>query len=766
VARIRETAVAVAIAAITFLCTASRTLAQQGGRITGVVRGNGQPIVGARVRVIQLDRITQTGAHGRFTFDDVPPGAYRVFVDVSGYASASHTVQVGSGITTSSFDLQPSAIHLQRVVVSASPYAGTADEQFQATESKSRVDLANSTGISLAEKLSDLPGVTVRSNGAAPARPILRGLGDNEVLVLENGLRIGDISTYDPAHATPLEGISVSHVDVVRGPATVLYGPSTIGGIVNVTTNTIPTVSDHPVSGTASIEGNSVSNETAGYVNTVFSGANQALGVSAGGVHSGDIRIPAGIYTDPGSGMQFDLSRMPRTFAHSGEAGLGYAYQGAFGALGIGAKHYEMNYGIPGVPPNANFVHVPPTTSRIDQKRNTIEGRGLFNAGGGFLQQIRLDASYNDYTHSEFPTAQDSAGISDPQANHFHKRELNAVLRFRQRPMGNVRGTLGLWSNVADLTIGGDQPLGPNSHTTGVAGYAYEEYVATPRTRLQAGVRFDYNRIQTNPDPQSADSVFRTLNVSRHSSALTASLGAVQQLGAGLTGAVSVARSFRTPTVQELFAYGLDAASGTFSIGTASLGPETGLGVDASLRGNFARATFEISPYVNYISHYIYGFLRGDTLQGFPVRQFSAADARLVGGEAAVSIQPVAHLALRASSDYVNAEDTRNHVPLPFIPPLRGLVRGTYQDGTHMAMIQLRAAASQTRLGEGDTPTAGYGVVDVGVGLRIVRQGLVHNISLHCDNLFDRVYRDNLSVIKDFLPQPARGFRLDYELSY
>jgi iron complex outermembrane receptor protein len=138
----------------------------------------------------------------------------------------------------------------------------------------------------------------------------------------------------------------------------------------------------------------------------------------------------------------------------------------------------------------------------------------------------------------------------------------------------------------------------------------------------------------------------------------------------------------------------------------------------------------------------------------------------LVGFEASVAVQPARGFAIKASADYVNAEDTKRHVPLPFTPPLRGLLRGTYQGNTYMGMMELRLAARQTRLGDGDTPTGGYVVMNVGTGVRLVQQGSVHIISVHCDNLFNQVYRDNLSVVKDFLPQPARGFRLNYELLY
>ncbi|HEY2824659.1 MAG TPA: TonB-dependent receptor, partial [Gemmatimonadales bacterium] len=576
--------------------------------------------------------------------------------------------------------------------------------------SKSLTEFQNSSGATFAEKISDLPGVTVRANGSAPSRPILRGLGDNEVLVLENGLRDGDIATYDPAHATPIAAMGVSQVDVVRGPAAILFGPNTIGGLVNVITDIVPAVSDHAISGTVTGEGSTGSSGYAGHFRSVYSGGNQAFSVSAGGVHADDIRIPAGNYTDPGTGAVFALDRMPQTFDHSDEAGLGYAYQGGFGSIGIGGKYYEMNYGIPGVPPNADFIDVPPTTSRITQQRYTVEVRSLFNTAGSFAQRVKFNANYNDYAHSEFPTAQDSTGVSDPQANHFHKRAFNASLQVQHQPMGKLQGTLGLWANVENLTIEGDQPLGPNSVTTGLAGYAYEEYLAGANTRLQAAVRYDYNKIQTNPYLQSTDSVFQTLNTSQTSNAITASFGAMQQFTTQVTGSVSVARSFRAPTVQELFANGLDAASGTYSVGTATLAPETGVGLDASLKGNFNNVAFEVSPYVNFLNQYIYGFLRGDTIDAFPVRQFAATNARLAGFEAALTVQPMPSLAFRASSDYVNAEDTRQNVPLPFIPPLRGLLRGTYQDGTYMGMVEVRMAASQTRLGDGDTPTDGYAV--------------------------------------------------------
>ncbi len=739
--------------------------ASRAGTLSGTVSGGGTALVGATVRLLELDRVQHTGAAGTFTFTSVPKGTYHVFASVIGHASATHVVEVLGDEAKTSFDLAITAIPIEEIVVSASPYPRPADDLYQSAESKSRVDFANGTGMNFAEKLSDLPGVNVRGNGSAPNRPVLRGLSDNRVLVLENGLRNGDISTYDPAHATPIEAMSISQIDVVRGPASILYGPSTIGGLVNAITNLVPSISDRPVSGTASVEGNSVADEYTGYFNTVFSSRTQALRLSAGGLHSQDIRIPSTTTTDPATGRVFELDRIPQTFDRSSEAGLGYTYQGGFGSVGVGGKHYETNYGIPGVPPNPDFDA---STSRIEQRRNTLELHGLFTPAGSLLKQWRIDANYNDYNHSEFPTAQDpvTGEVSEPQANHFHKRSFNGVLQFQHRPIGKLHGVVGLWSNIEDLTIDGEQPLGPNSLTTGYAAYAFEEYAAARNTDLQVGVRYDYNKIQTNPSPTSTDSVFQTLDTSRLTNAATASVGLIQRFSSELTGSVSFARSFRAPTVQELFANGLDAPSGTYSIGNADLGPETGYGIDASIKGRFPSVVFELSPYVNIIHDYIYAFLRGDTIQAFPVREFAATDARLAGFEASITVQPRTHIALLASSDYVRGDDTRLDVPLPFTPPLRGLLRATWQDAHAMGMVEWRGAADQDRLGDGDTPTKGWGIVNLGLGVRLASGSIVHNVSVHCDNLFDRAYQDHLSVIKDFVPQPGRGVRLNYDMQF
>ena len=746
------------------------------GSIHGVIKSGDSPIIGATVRLLELERVTISGAQGEYSFQQVPSGTYHVFVRSLGYASMTSEIHVENGTTELSFSLTESAIPGEEVVVSASPYPRTESDQDKSVASKSMVDLHESPGSSFAEEIEDLPGVSVRWNGSAPARPMLRGLTDNDVLVLENGLRTGDISTFDPAHAVPIEPEAVEEIDVVRGPASVMFGPNAIGGLVNVITDLIPNASSKTITGRASVMGNTVSDLYSGYFTTTLSDGSSAFKISAGGLHSQDINIPSGFYTDPGTGHGYQLSQIPQSFDRTSEESIGYSYQGDVGMIGVGAKHYQMNWGIPGDPIDTIFMA--PTFSRIQMENYSVELKGLFEVGGSIVNQIKLNANAVDYNHSEHPTAPntDSAGNQIPgysefEQNNFHQNNYNATLQFLFQKMGHWQGTFGIWTNFDNLNIGGLQPLGPNSLSTDIAGYLYEEYIASENTRFEGAIRYDYNKIQTNPDPTSLSPRFQTLDTSRLASAWTGSVGVVQKLSNELTASLSAARSFRAPTQQELFGLGPDDASQSFIHGDSSLVPETGYGIDLSIKGVYNSFSFEVSPYLNLISNYLYSYL-GDTLNktqtpNYTDRFFAQTDARLFGCDLTTSAQLMEHWAVTVSGSYVNATAVRDSVtPLPFIPPLKCLLRLNYQDNIYSGMIEWRLASAQDRLGPNETPTAGYGIINLGAGMKLTQGSTVHYISVHCDNLLNQSYRDNLSVIKDFLPQPERGFRLVYDVTF
>ncbi len=745
-------------------------LLAKAGSIHGSVQSEGVPVVGATVRLLELDRETHSGSKGEYAFENVPAGTYHVFVRSLGYESMTKTTEVTDGTVELSFSLTATALPGEEVTVSATPYARPTNEQYQAVASKSQVEVHESPGSSVAEEIENIPGVSVRWNGSAPARPTLRGLTDNDVLVLENGLRMGDISTFDPAHAMPVEPAEVEEVDVVRGPASIMFGPNAVGGLVNIITELIPEASDQVVSGRASVLGNSVNDLYSGYFNSTLSNGSSAFEISAGGLHSQDIRIPSGIYTDPATAQTYHLSTIPQSWEHTSQEGVGYSYTGTWGTIGIGGEHYAMNYGIPGDP--WDTVYKDPTFSRIQMDRLSAELHALFTVGGSFIDQIRLNGNVTDYVHSEHPTIPDTITGNVPiefEQNNFHQNGYNATLQLVEHKMGAWQGTLGLWTDLLNLNIGGLQPLGPNSRTSDIAGYIYQEYTSSEKTRLEGAVRYDWNQISTFPAPNSTNPNFVNFNQARNESAVTGSLGVIQKMSDGLSASASIGRSFRAPTQQELWGYGPDDASASFILGDSALIPETGLEFDASLKGSLRDVSFNISPFLNLISNYLYSYYTGavDTASKYEYRQFAQANARLWGFEASASWQLAERWALGASASYVHASIIQDSTtPLPFIPPLKGVLQLNYVDPTYNGILEWRLAAPQYRLGPGDDSVKGYGVLNIGFGVRIPSGDAVHTISVHCDNVFNQSYRDNLSVLHDFLPQPSRGFRLVYDVIF
>jgi iron complex outermembrane receptor protein len=462
---------------------------------------------------------------------------------------------------------------------------------------------------------------------------------------------------------------------------------------------------------------------------------------------------------------------MPQSFIHTTEEGIGYSYTGDWGSIGISGRHFISNYGIPGDPVDTAQTNPGPTSSRIQQEKYSSELQAVFNMNGSFIHQVRLNANVTDYLHAEYPTIlQPDFSVTDSEQNSFHQNGYNARLQFIEEQMGAWSGSLGLWTDFENMTMGGPQPLGPNSLTSDIAGYVLEEYRAAEHTRIQGAVRYDYNSISTFDQVGSPVEQFQHFDISKTAGAVTGSLGIIHNLSDEMSLALNVGRSFRAPTVQELYAKGPDDASQSSMLGDSALVPETSIGIDLRLSGHYSNVTFSFSPFLNLITNYIYSYNTGilDTLNDpqYNFRQFAQTDARLFGAEASVAMALSERWSIAASADYVQSEDTKNNVPLPSTPPLRGMLKLKYIDNTYEGLIEWRLADAQNRLGDGDFATAGYGVVNLGFGVRLSSGEVNHNISLHADNILDQRYYNNLSAIGFFLPQPGRGFRLSYDVLF
>jgi iron complex outermembrane receptor protein len=277
-----------------FVALSPHVAAQTGASFSGRLINSlsGAPIAGATVTIEELRRDAKSGADGSFSFDSVPPGSYHLSVHVQGYSSRRTEVMVSAGAKPLELPVDPE-LHFEEVL-SVSPDARSQFESFQPTSVLAGQELSKQLEMSLGATLENQPGVASRSFGPAPARPVVRGLDGDRVLILQDGQRIGDLSSQSGDHGVSINPAAAQRIEVVRGPATLLYGANAIGGLVNVITDEIPTKPQTGASGNLTFDLGTAAKEGAAAGDVHVGNGTVALHFGGGGRRSGDVATPEG----------------------------------------------------------------------------------------------------------------------------------------------------------------------------------------------------------------------------------------------------------------------------------------------------------------------------------------------------------------------------------------------------------------------------------------------------------------------------------------
>ena len=273
------------------LSSATRAAAQDGVTLSGRLLNSlsGDPIPGVVVVIEELGRTTTSAADGTFSFEAVAPSIYHLFVVAPGFSSRRTEVQAGQPRDL----LIDPELHFEEVV-SVSAQARSQFEAFQPTTVLAGQELTQTLEMSLGATLENQPGMASRSFGPAPARPVVRGLDGDRVLILQDGQRLGDLSSQSGDHGVNVNLAAATRIEVVRGPATLLYGANAIGGVVNIITDEIPTEPEEGVGGNVTFDLGSAARAAAGAADLHVGNGTVALHVSGGGRRSGDVHTPAG----------------------------------------------------------------------------------------------------------------------------------------------------------------------------------------------------------------------------------------------------------------------------------------------------------------------------------------------------------------------------------------------------------------------------------------------------------------------------------------
>jgi iron complex outermembrane recepter protein len=689
---------------------------------------DGKPVAGASVTLVPSNRQGATGDDGTVRFESVPPGEYDVATRHTSFApSRTHVTVTESGaalaITLST------QVHLTETVT-VSPNARDTFESYQPATVLGGEDLQQRLGNTLGATLGSEPGVNTRSFGSGNARPVVRGLDNDRVLILENGARTGDLSSQSADHGVTLDPATATQIEVVRGPATLLYGSSAIGGVVNLVSDEIVTKPRQGLHGAFTVQGASADENAAIAGNLSGGNGKVAYRVNGSAQRAGDYDTPEG--------------PVPNSQADSKSGGGSLALTGENGFLGGSYQYVDTNYGVP-------FVEEGETT--LNPRRHRVDLRGEKRNIGGFLSGVKFLGAFRDYKHDEIEG-------SGEIATSFSNKVTEGNVYLNHRAFGPLTGTFGGRAEHRDYSTVGEEALAPPTIQNTFSGFLYEE-LAYRHVSFHFGGRLDH----TSFDPDGA-AVERPDVPKRDFTEFSGSVGVLGYLRDDLTLALNLARAARNPSLEELYNRGPHPGNFAFEIGDPLLPTEVAYGADLSIRYRRSRFVGEATVFVNSINDFIFPFQPGEVEDGLPVVIYRSADSRFTGFEAHVDAGLTNNLWLILGGDAVRGELRDDGGPLPRIPPYR-LWAGLRFDhkGFHLEG-EVKNVGEQTRVYGAETPTDGYTVVNFHGSYQITTGHAVHTVTVRADNIGDELYRNHLSYIKDLAPEMGRSFKLIYGVRF
>jgi iron complex outermembrane receptor protein len=699
----------------------------------------GEPVPGASVLVEESDRRAKSGRDGSFAISGLAPGTCHLVIGAPGFVSMRLEVALTSPATEVRLELVPE-LHYSEVV---SVSAGARDQfdAYQATSVLAGQELTIRLESTIGAALESQPGMAERSLGPGPSRPIIRGLDGDRVLILEDGQRTGDLSSQSGDHGVTVHPPAASRLEVVRGPATLLYGANAIGGLVNVITEIIPARPVTKGTGSAQFDLGSAADELGGAGHVKAGNGRYALHAGLSGRRSGDVGTPD--------------ATIDNTQSRSGYGHLGVSLTRENGYLGASYAYDDTRYGVPIL--EEGQVELTP-------RRHSVNLRGEWRELTGLVESVRGTVGYRRYRHDEV--------VAGEIGTRFSNDSLEFDVLANHRAVGRAKGSFGGWVMTRAFDSVGEEALSPPVDQRGAALFAYEEF-SWPHVTFQLGARYD----RASFDPQGGLRPRDFDNVS-------GSVGLLVRPTLDTALAFSLARSTRNPALEELYFFGPHPGNFAFEIGNAHLASETALGFDVSFRWRVARFNGEVSYFRNRVKDFIFrqpiseeafdaefghdahadkGH-HGD--EEFTFIKYVGADSVLQGVELHGDFELAPGLVAEIMADYVRGELGATGDPLPRMPPFRVMGGLRYQRNALQMGGEVMAVAAQDRVYAEETATDGYTLLKLFAAYSFQAGAALNTVTLRLDNATDTLYRNHLSYIKDLVPEMGRNLKVVYSVGF
>lgn len=714
---------------------------------------------------------------------------------------------------------EPSAAHsedrLESIVITA---------PFQASEAQTALPIGILSGEALREKAANSLGATLMNEigmanasfGTGVGQPIIRGQTGNRVSILQNGIALTDASNVSPDHINGTEALLADRIEVIRGPSTLLYGSGAIGGVVNVIDNRIP--SELIESPRFQIEQthNSVNDENKTIMRLDGSVGNFGFHLDAFNRDNNDVEV-RGFAIDEDAVRQIDeladglavhmddhddhddhddsdFDNTNGFIGNSDSRGQGFtvggSYVGDSGFFGFSVAEIENEYGLP--PGSHSHAHGEEghddhdddhddhdddhddhddedVAVRINMKQTRYDFKGQYNFGDGFIESVKASVGYTDYQHRELEIYE---GGEVELGTLFSNEGTEARFEFKRAATGNWQGVWGLQLSDTEFSAIGEEAFIPRSDISNIGLFGVERYSGEGYA-AEIGVRLEDSKV----DPSGACSNSET--------AFSVSGSVLYDIDDQSNILIAAARSERAPTIEELYsntatgdcapiadndALVLHAATSLFEVGNTQLDKEVSNNIEFGYRRYAGRFTGEFSAYYNEVQDYIFLGLTGERVDEQFIATYQAGDATFSGFEAEVTMsiyeQNGVTGELSLFGDVVNAEfDAGGNVPR--IPPAKAGVEVRYFADNWSAHLHATRFGAQDDAGTLELETDGYTLISAYADyhMRVAGDSEL-KLFARVDNIRNEEIRNHASLLRNFAPEPGRGFTLGLRFEY
>lgn len=698
-----------------------------------------KPVLNVIVSMPEIHKETISDADGNYILSNLPNGNFKIVYSFIGYTTQIISLNISEKEIIQNITLEDNAIHMDEVVVSTA-FNKLQSQNVMKVEHASLKSLQQKGAATLIEGLATIPGVSQVSTGTSIGKPVIRGLSGNRVLVYTQGVRLEN-QQFGEEHGLGLNDAGVESVEVIKGPASLLYGSDALGGVLYFN----PEKFANPKQFKADFSQRVFSNTL---------GSNTSLGIKTS-TESWKF-LARGSYNTHADYQIPDGDRVTNTRYNETDFKTGIGYSNSTFSSVFRYNFNKLDLGIP-----EDGIGEQSTSHSTIYPKQGVDNHILSLHNNFYFKNSKLDADFG-YIFNDRSEFEDSTIA----VLHMKLRTLNYDLKYYFPKFGKVETIVGIQGMHQTNTNSGEELLIPDAATTdfGIFGTANYEF---GKNVLQAGLRFDNRHVNSETHGTLGDEGYFE-GIDKSFDSFNASLGYKTNLADDFTLRLNIASGFRAPNLAELTSNGVHEGSNRYEIGNSNLDNEQNLQTDLNLEYRSSHFELFANGFYNHINNYIFISPNGNVIDGNNVYDYVQANAKLYGGEAGIHFHPHPLDWLHFTSSFetvIGKKDDGSNLPL--IPAnkwnnnFRGEfdVKNWWKEG--FATINIESTFAQNNNSEFETRTNDYTLINLSLGGKITISKSVFNFNLNANNVFDKTYVSHLSRLKsDGIPNIGRNIVL------